>query len=118
MAGPCPSALLAGTKGNLDPRTFKDNPALTGVTNVADVVIRGAASAPPPPTLGRALHWPAAHADSEAAVAGARAVADYCLRRLMVQAPLDRPLTPGELDDLVGQMIALRNAVPARTLEL
>jgi hypothetical protein len=42
MTGHRPYALLAGTKGNLDPRTFKDNPPRTGVTNVTDVVIRGA----------------------------------------------------------------------------
>ncbi len=69
------------------------------MTNVADVVISGTLSGP------LALDWRAVHADSEAAVADARALADYCLRRLMMQAPLDRPLTPGELDDLVGQTI-------------
>jgi L-2,4-diaminobutyrate decarboxylase len=118
MAGPCPSALLAGTRGNLDPRTFKDNPALTGVTNVADVVIRGASSSPRPSTRGRALDWPAVHADSEAALAGARALADYCLRRLMMQAPLDRPLTAGELDDLVGSTITPTGIGGDRALQL
>jgi L-2,4-diaminobutyrate decarboxylase len=45
------------------------------------------------------------HAESEAGVASARALADYCLRRLMMQAPLDRPMTPGDLDELVGTTI-------------
>jgi L-2,4-diaminobutyrate decarboxylase len=45
------------------------------------------------------------HADSEAEISGARALAEYCLHRLRMQAPLDRPLTPGELDELVGATI-------------
>jgi L-2,4-diaminobutyrate decarboxylase len=100
VAGPdAATASVGGDDRNLDPRTFKDNPPRTGVTNVADVVISGTLSGP------LALDWRAVHADSEAAVANARALADYCLRRLMMQAPLDRPLTPGELDDVVGQTI-------------
>jgi glutamate/tyrosine decarboxylase-like PLP-dependent enzyme len=34
-----------------------------------------------------------------------RAVADYCLQRLAMAAPLDRPLSPAELDALAGQTI-------------
>jgi L-2,4-diaminobutyrate decarboxylase len=45
------------------------------------------------------------HAESEAGLASARALADYCLRRLMMQAPLDRPMTPRGLDALVGATI-------------
>jgi L-2,4-diaminobutyrate decarboxylase len=45
------------------------------------------------------------HSESKNAVAGARAIAEYCLSRLMMQAPLDRPLTPTELDGLVGSTI-------------
>ncbi len=35
----------------------------------------------------------------------ARAIADYCLDRLAMEAPLDRPLTPAELEDLAGQTV-------------
>jgi L-2,4-diaminobutyrate decarboxylase len=45
------------------------------------------------------------HADGEGELAGARALAEYCLHRLAMQAPLDRPLTPTELDTLVGATI-------------
>ncbi|MGN6608685.1 MAG: pyridoxal phosphate-dependent decarboxylase family protein [Jatrophihabitans sp.] len=40
--------------------------------------------------------------DTERAV---RELAAYCLERLAMQAPLDRPLPPAELDELVGQTI-------------
>ena len=40
--------------------------------------------------------------DAERAV---RELADYCLQRLGMQAPLDRPLPPAELDHLAGQTI-------------
>jgi len=45
------------------------------------------------------------HADSDDATAAARALAEYCLHRLMMRAPLDRPRTPEELADLVGPTI-------------
>ncbi|MGH8962431.1 MAG: pyridoxal phosphate-dependent decarboxylase family protein [Jatrophihabitantaceae bacterium] len=37
--------------------------------------------------------------------ATARSLVDYCLKRLSMQAPLDRPLTPAELDALAGGSI-------------
>ena len=40
--------------------------------------------------------------DAERAV---RELADYCLQRLTMQAPLDRPLPPADLEDLAGQTI-------------
>jgi glutamate/tyrosine decarboxylase-like PLP-dependent enzyme len=58
------------------------------------------------------------HADGDEAVAGARALAEYCLRRLMMQAPLDRPLTPGELDGLVGQTVTASGLGQAEALRL
>jgi L-2,4-diaminobutyrate decarboxylase len=35
----------------------------------------------------------------------ARTVVDYCLERLSLDVPLDRPLTPQALEDLVGQTV-------------
>ena len=37
--------------------------------------------------------------------ATARAIVEYCLRRVSMEAPLDRPLTPAELDSLVGETV-------------
>lgn len=45
------------------------------------------------------------HATSEDAIAGARALAEFCLGRLMMQAPLDRPLAPQQLEELAGATI-------------
>ncbi len=38
----------------------------------------------------------------------ARALAESCLSRLAMQAPLDRPRTPEELDDAVGQTVTAK----------
>jgi L-2,4-diaminobutyrate decarboxylase len=35
----------------------------------------------------------------------AQAIAQYCLQRLSMQAPLDQPMTPAELDGLVGDTV-------------
>jgi glutamate/tyrosine decarboxylase-like PLP-dependent enzyme len=43
------------------------------------------------------------YSGTDAAVA--RALADYCLDRLAMQAPLDRPLAPAELDALAGKTV-------------
>ena len=37
--------------------------------------------------------------------ATARALVDYCLERLALDAPLDRPLSPAELEKLVGETV-------------
>ncbi len=58
------------------------------------------------------------HAEDEEAVANARALAEYCLHRLMIDAPLDRPMTPGELEDLVGQTITAEGIGAAEALRL
>ncbi len=41
------------------------------------------------------------HTDAETA----RALADYCLQRLAMQAPLDRPMSPTQLEALAGQTV-------------
>ena len=58
------------------------------------------------------------HAEDDEAVAGARALAEYCLHRLMIDAPLDRPMTPGELEELVGQTITAAGIGAAEALRL
>ena len=58
------------------------------------------------------------HAEDDEAVAGARALAEYFLHRLMIDAPLDRPMTPGELEELVGQTITAAGIGAAEALRL
>jgi glutamate/tyrosine decarboxylase-like PLP-dependent enzyme len=48
------------------------------------------------------------HAYTAAESAIARALADYCLDRLAMAAPLDRPLPPDELEALAGQTVTAR----------
>jgi glutamate/tyrosine decarboxylase-like PLP-dependent enzyme len=48
----------------------------------------------------------------------ARALADYCLDRLAMNAPLDRPLTPEALDALAGDTITERGIGGAEALRL
>ena len=45
------------------------------------------------------------HSYSPADDRTARALADYCLQRLAMEAPLDRPLRPEELEALAGQTV-------------
>jgi len=47
-----------------------------------------------------------------------RAIADYCLDRLAMEAPLDRPLTPAELDAQVGQTVVAAGMGPDEALRL
>jgi len=47
-----------------------------------------------------------------------RAIADYCLDRLAMQAPLDRPLTPQELDEQAGQTVTPGGIGPDEALRL
>jgi glutamate/tyrosine decarboxylase-like PLP-dependent enzyme len=47
-----------------------------------------------------------------------RAIADYCLDRLAMEAPLDRPLSPAELEDLAGQTVTPGGIGPDEALRL
>jgi L-2,4-diaminobutyrate decarboxylase len=47
-----------------------------------------------------------------------RAIADYCLDRLAMQAPLDCSLTPAELDDQAGQTVTPAGIGPDEALRL
>ncbi|MEP7180148.1 MAG: aminotransferase class V-fold PLP-dependent enzyme, partial [Pseudonocardiales bacterium] len=47
-----------------------------------------------------------------------RAIAKYCLDRLAMDAPLDCPLTPAELDDQAGQTITAAGIGPDEALRL
>jgi L-2,4-diaminobutyrate decarboxylase len=47
-----------------------------------------------------------------------RALADYCLDRLSMEAPLDRPFTPAELEALAGQTITTQGIGGAEALRL
>jgi L-2,4-diaminobutyrate decarboxylase len=56
-------------------------------------------------TFPRATYSVAVHRYTETDAALARALSDYCLDRLAMQAPLDRPLGPAELDALAGTTV-------------
>ncbi|MFN2518864.1 MAG: aspartate aminotransferase family protein [Jatrophihabitantaceae bacterium] len=47
-----------------------------------------------------------------------RAIAEYCLDRLAMEAPLDQPMTPAELDAEVGQTIVAGGIGPDEALRL
>ncbi len=48
----------------------------------------------------------------------ARALAEFCLNRLAMQAPLDRPRTPEELERAVGQTVTARGIGPDEALHV
>jgi L-2,4-diaminobutyrate decarboxylase len=48
----------------------------------------------------------------------ARTVVDYCLERLSLDVPLDRPLTPHALEELVGQTVTATGVGRAEALRL
>ena len=47
-----------------------------------------------------------------------RAIAEYCLDRLQMDAPLDRPLTPAELDEQAGQTVTPDGIGPDEALRV
>jgi L-2,4-diaminobutyrate decarboxylase len=53
--------------------------------------------------------------DAERAI---RELADYCLHRLTMQVPLDRPLPPAELEELAGQTITGSGIGPDAAVQL
>jgi len=48
----------------------------------------------------------------------ARALAQYCLDRLAMEAPLDRPLTPADLDEQAGRTVTASGVGPDEALRL
>ncbi|HEX4728865.1 MAG TPA: hypothetical protein VH298_13765, partial [Jatrophihabitans sp.] len=58
------------------------------------------------------------HTFDEASAATARALADLCLDRLAMQAPLDHWLSPEQLVELVGATVTDKGIGPAEALRL
>jgi L-2,4-diaminobutyrate decarboxylase len=58
------------------------------------------------------------HTYTEASAATARRLAELCLDRLAMQAPLDRPLPPAELQLLAGETVTESGIGPAEALRL
>jgi L-2,4-diaminobutyrate decarboxylase len=58
-----------------------------------------------PLTFRTRLYALRVHRYTTADAATLRTLADYCLERLAMEAPLDRPLSPAELDKLAGQTV-------------
>ncbi|MFL6160843.1 MAG: pyridoxal phosphate-dependent decarboxylase family protein [Jatrophihabitantaceae bacterium] len=58
------------------------------------------------------------HTYTEASAATARRLAELCLERLAMQAPLDRPLPPAELQLLAGDTVTEAGIGPAETVRL
>ncbi len=58
------------------------------------------------------------HTYTEASAATARRLAELCLERLAMQAPLDRPLSPAELEELAGETVTETGIGPAEAVRL
>ncbi len=58
------------------------------------------------------------HTYTEASAATARRLAELCLDRLAMQAPLDRPLPPADLQQLAGETVTEAGIGPAEAVRL